>query len=506
MCLLKISVIDLGYNSAKLVTYNVKDDDSFDVYEQEGVKVKLGEGLDEKGHLSKKPMFRAIETLKLFRDIIQLNPIKSVLPLATSAVREASNKEEFLDEVYRESGFRFKVLSEREEALYSYTGAIKSLQIPNTLFFDIGGGSLEIVHSENFKIKKVISLPLGALRLTQQYDGDDGTFNEKNYKTMKRHVWNLLPDRKELDFSKDTCLVGVGGALRTIARYDQKISKYPLDKIHNYKMTFQSLNNIAKQLAKMSSADISKISAIGSNRAETIVAGSCVINTLMEKFGFNNLYVSNHGLREGALSIFLENPKAYHLKNITAEQIRETIGSTKPFHVFQNLESFIISMMSEKLISSREYQILSYAEKKLLEKPLFNNPQSIFYSIMDQDMSLSHSDQLVLGLSLVHTRHAKTSDWLLERYKPILTQQDKVAMRKISSLIVLLRVLEQTKSKIELKRFGAGIIELSIIRSKSLPTLLLRSALNKFENAFGIHVICMVRSNIQSVQSSVLEL
>ncbi|MGB9003918.1 MAG: exopolyphosphatase, partial [Nitrosotalea sp.] len=110
--------MDLGYNSAKLVTYNVKDDDLFDVSQQEGIKVKLGEGLDEKGKLGKKPMLRAIEALRLFRDIIQLQPIKSVLPLATSAVREAGNKDEFLDEVYREAGFRFKVLSEKEEALY----------------------------------------------------------------------------------------------------------------------------------------------------------------------------------------------------------------------------------------------------------------------------------------------------------------------------------------------------------------------------------------------------
>ena len=82
--------------------------------------------MDDKGRLSRKPIWRTIEVLKLFRDTIQLQPIKSVLPIATSAVREASNREEFLDEVYKETGFRFKVLSEREEALYSYVGAIKS--------------------------------------------------------------------------------------------------------------------------------------------------------------------------------------------------------------------------------------------------------------------------------------------------------------------------------------------------------------------------------------------
>lgn len=450
-------------------------------------------------------MYRAIETLRLFRDIIQLQPIKSVLPLATSAVREASNKSEFLDEVHRETGFRFKILSEREEALYSYVGAIKSLQIPNTLFFDIGGGSLEIVHAERFKIKKVISLPLGALRLTQQFDGENGEFSEGSYKNMRRFIWNLLPDTKEMNLGKDTKLVGVGGALRAIARYDQKISKYTLDKLHNYGMTFRSVNIIAKQLASMKYDDVSKISVIGSSRAETIVAGSCVINTLMEKFGFSNLYVSNHGLREGALSIFLENPKAYHYKSITAEQIRETIGLAKPSQIFQNMQ-FINSLISAKLINKREYEILFYAEKKLSEKSSFNDPQSLFYAIMDEDMSLGHTDQLVLGLSLVHTRHAKTADWLFARYRSILSPHDKTTIRKISSLVTLVRLLEQTKSKIELKRFSAGIMELNIIQSKLLPKLLLRNALIKFENAFDVHVICMSRSHEQSIQSSVLEL
>lgn len=489
-----------------MVTYNVKDDDSFDVYRQEGAKVRLGEGMDEKGKLGNKPMLRAIETLKLFKEISQLEPIKSVLPLATSAVREASNKDEFLNEVYRETGFRFKVLSEREEALYSYVGAIKSLQIPNALFFDIGGGSIEIVHAEKFKIRKVISLPLGALRLTQQFDGEDGSFNQKNCRNMRRYVWDLLPDKKELDLSPDTRLVGVGGALRALARYDQKITKYPLDEIHNYKITSQSVSAIARRLTKMNANEISNMPVIGSGRAQTMVAGSCVINSIMQKFGFNNLWVSNHGLREGALSIFLENPRAYHSKNITAEQIRDTIRIEKPFKIFPNSEDFINSLSSSKLISKREYQIFSFAEKKILEKLSYNNPQSLFYSIMDEDMSLNHADQLVLGLSLVHTRHVKTADWLFSRYKSILSAEDKIAIKKISSLITLLSVLDRTKSKIELKKFTAGIVEFNIIQSRLLPKLLLRNALSKFGTAFDVHVICMLRSDEQSIRSSVLEL
>ena len=451
-------------------------------------------------------MSRAIDTLQVFRDIIQLNPIKSVLPIATSAVREARNKDVFLNEVSKETGFNFKILSEREEALYSYVGAIKSLHIPDSLFFDIGGGSLEIVYAERFKIKKVISLPLGALRLTNQFDGKRGKFTEKNLKDLKRYIWNLLPGKKDLDMSKNTKLVGVGGALRALARYEQRVSLYPLDKIHNYKISRKSLDYAISGLSKMNSDDISKIPVLGSSRAETIIAGSYVIETLMEKYDFSELHVSNHGLREGALSIFLEDPKAYNDSSLTAEQIRRTIGIDDQRSASQEKETFLNNLLSIKLISKRERKILENAEKIMLERSSFSSPQSVFYSIMDEDIPLDHNDHLVLGLSLVHARHAKTSDWLFARYRTILSQQDKVSMKKISALIILRKILERTKSKIELRQHGARILEITVIQSRPMQKFLLKDALKKFEAIFDVKVILSTRPYQGSSQSSILEL
>lgn len=451
-------------------------------------------------------MSRAIDTLKVFRDIIQLNPIKSVLPIATSAVREASNRDEFLSSVSKETGFNFKVLSEREEALYSYVGAIKSLDIPDVLFFDIGGGSLEIVHAERFRIKKVISLPLGALRLTNQFDGKKGKLTDKNLKNLKRYVWDLLPSKKDLGMSENTNLVGVGGALRALSRYEQRISGYPLDKIHNYKINNKSLDSTVSRLSKMKSDDLSKISVIGSSRAETIVAGSCVINTLMEKYNFSNLCVSNHGLREGALSIFLEDPKVYHDGSLTAEQIRKTIGLDELRKTNPEKENFLNTLVSIKLISKREMHILNFAERIMSEKSSFSNPQSVFYSIMDEDVPLDHNDQLVLGLSLVHARHTKTSDWLFARYKTILSQQDRISFKKISVLITLRKILEMTKSKVELKLHGMRIVEIIISQSRSTQIFLLKDALRKFESAFDVKVILSMRQYPGSSHHSMLEL
>src|SRR5215510_9500533 len=185
---MKVSVIDLGFNSVKLVNFDIKKDGSFKAYQQEGVKVKLGESLNETGYLGKEQVDRTINALRMFRDIINFDSVRHVLPVATSAVREAGNKVDFLKKVYSQTGFQFKVLSGQEEGLYSYVGALQATCTPTTLFFDLGGGSLELVYTENYGIKKIKSYPLGALRLSQMFGRKDGTFSKKDYARMIKHI------------------------------------------------------------------------------------------------------------------------------------------------------------------------------------------------------------------------------------------------------------------------------------------------------------------------------
>ncbi|MGI0058780.1 MAG: hypothetical protein ACREBJ_03345, partial [Nitrosotalea sp.] len=288
--------------------------------------------------------------------------------------------------------------------------------------------------------------------------------------------------------------------------YEQRLSRYPLDKIHNYKISRKSFDYTVNKLSTMKYDDISKISVIGSSRAETIVAGSYVINTLMEKYGFSNLYVSNHGLREGALAIFLEDPKMYHDGNITAEQIRKTIGLDEQHGTSLEKQSLLNNLYSAKLISKRERKILDYAEKNISGKSSYSNPQSVFYSIMDEDLPLDHNDHLVLGLSLVHARHSKTSDWLFSRYKTILSEQDKMSMKKISVLVTLQKILERTRSKVELKLHGSRIVEFVVTQSRSTQTFLLKDALRKFETVFDVKVILSVRAYQGRSHDTMLEL
>src|SRR5262249_548703 len=157
--------------------------------------------------------------------------------------------------------------------------------------------------------------------------------------------------------------------------------------------------------------------------------------------------------------------------------IKKTIGIDDFYKLNKEKECLLKNLVSLKLLTSREYKIFTYVEKKLSEKLSFNNPQSLFYSTMDEDMPLSHRDQLVLGLSLVHARHSKISEWLYTRYKSILSQDDKESIKKISAIINLIRILERTKARFELKKHGSRILEINLIQTKLPQKSLLQNSL-----------------------------
>ncbi|UVS68279.1 Ppx/GppA phosphatase family protein [Nitrososphaera viennensis] len=513
---MKVSVVDLGFNSVKMVNYDVKRDGTFKAYRQEGVKVKLGEGLGRGGYLSGEPVQRTIEALKLFRDVINFDSIRHVLPVATSAVRDAANRDSFLKRVREETGFQFKVLSGEEEGFYSYVGALESTCIPTSLFFDLGGGSLELVYTENYGIKKVESYPLGALRLSKMYgnnnnnkdnddgkdDDDDGSFSKKAYGKMEERILDTLPDRKELGISVDTTLVGVGGTLRAIARYEQELAGYELDKIHNYRMDHSSVSAIASELYKMDRGDLEKIKAIGSNRVDTIVAGAAVISLLMQKLDFDKVVVSARGLREGILSVFLRDPKAFYSNNVmTAERAKAYVTFACQQEVLpQYAFSLVKPLVSAGLLREKERAILGHALKEMATLPNVTNLSNLFHLIMDEDNAfLTHREQLILALAIVHTKKEKTVDWLFSRYGSILEPQNKKSIEKISACIVLSEILERTKATARLsisgnnnKKVAIRIMQSSGSRQPAVPATLLASALRNFERAFDVAASCQV--------------
>lgn len=445
---MNVSVIDLGFNSLKLISYHVREQDSsFVAYDQESVPARLGEGLSQTGFLGGDPMRRAIEGLKFFREVNEIYGVRHSLPVATSAVREAGNRDQFLKQVSEETGFRFRVLTGKEEALFSYSGAVRALGLPNVLFFDIGGGSLEFVYSDGQKVRRILSLPLGGLRLTQLYSDRDGSYRDKSFQRMEKRIMELLPSREELVLKDDSVLVGVGGSVRALTRWDQKIRDYPFNKIHNYSLKRDSVDTMSRELKALTAKEIAQIDVIGKDRAETITAGSVVIDSIMKKLGFRRLIVSTHGLRDGVLAGFLDDPMGYFKGKIGKIPPKITKSS-------QELENeivigkFLDRLEEVDLIEFGEDEIVRFAVKWLMGEASSLRPESVFSLMMDEDSPLPHRDQLLGSLAVVELRKARSANWLYSRYRSILRQGSDVLIDKYAAISKFLEILIRTESKI----------------------------------------------------------
>jgi exopolyphosphatase / guanosine-5'-triphosphate,3'-diphosphate pyrophosphatase len=483
------SVLDLGFNSAKLATYHVNGRTSYRLVSQEDAKVKLGEELDETGFLAVSPIERTLRVLKMFREVVDFESPRYVLPVATSAVREAANRSEFLHLSEETSKFKFRVLSEQEEALLSYFGAVLALRIPTGVFFDLGGGTLAMVYAEEFRVKKVMCLPLGARRLSYLYGSPkkDGLIVRKEYERMKDHVLELLPSRKELRLAKGAKLVGVGGTVRALASYYSDRSQYPFEKLHNFVMDYDEVAWTSSQFFRMKKREMKSLRSMGQARAETMAAGSCVVRLLMKSLGMQELVTSSHGLREGTLSLFLHDHRWFTARSFEQATIdRQLASAGRAWRT--GWERHLSELFLAGIITEYEYSLLLEALEIARNTPQAADLRTRFHELMGVDSPLSHVDQLRVAISILSEASASYANVLVEEFSPPLKRRDRGTIKRLSAAFRLLELLERMRARLTVRgstHSGRGVpLKLEIAVSGVYAEELLARALSALRGEF----------------------
>jgi exopolyphosphatase/guanosine-5'-triphosphate,3'-diphosphate pyrophosphatase len=505
---LKISIIDIGSNTIKLVIYEVRKDNSFIGVQQESAKVKLGESLAYSDSLNEQSILKSIDVLLQYRDIIRLESTNKVLCVATSAVREAKNGKYFIDQVLERTGFKVRVLNGEEEAYYSYLGASMKTCIPNGLYFDLGGGSLELVYTEDFHIKKAQALPLGALRLTRTFANDDGSFSKKDCDNMDQRIMDTLPTKKSYGIGIDTLLVGAGGTLRALGRYDQKRSGFPFEKIHNYRISSNTIDSLRKELSSLKPSEITDRGTFDSTRIETVVAGIHIIHGIMKKFDFEEVNISGYGIREGILASFIQNPNT--LENHNIDNLEKQIVSILSYHSHKHdisnfgLDDMTRDMIYHRLLKEREVEILSYALYTLGKLPESNKYYSLFYQVLDEDYPrLTYREQMILALSIIYSKKMRIGEELFSKYSNLLKPQNLKSIQKIAILLSLASIIIKTRSQIRTKLTDNQSMIFTIIPTqKSFPTTLLKQVIEKTSKVFDIPVQYQIPDRINRFKAS----
>ena len=472
---MKVAVIDVGFNSLKMVKYRVEPDGSALSYGQLGALAKLGEGLDRTGYLGNEPISRTIDALRLCRETASLESVKHVLLIGTSPVREAANREEFLKRVQEETGLRMRVLTGNEEALFGVLGALKSIDPTSVLFFDLGGGSLELTYIENLRVGKILSLPLGALKLTSTFSSKDGTFSKKNRGRMTKQVVRMLPSRRDLGLGKDTELIGTGGTIRAMARFNQYATDYPFNKVHNYAIGSDSVEQMSREFFRLKLPELDRLEAIGEGRSETIAAGALVVRALMERLNFDRVTVSTHGLRDGILAEFLEGGVRNPSGITQREDVERLLARPDQPAGLADHAELLDCLVRNDLVDERQRKILMTAAWRARSQECVEaDPDAVFGILMSEDLPMSHEDQLLAAVSVVRARRPRTANWLVRRYGSVLVHDTK-QVKKLGACLRLMEVLDRSKAQFRVAYSGG--LRISVMQSEGpFPLELARMA------------------------------
>jgi exopolyphosphatase/guanosine-5'-triphosphate,3'-diphosphate pyrophosphatase len=295
---LKLAAIDIGSNSIKLVVVQAETSDSFTVLAQEREVIRLGQETLVNGHINSAAMQRATTCLKRFRSVADANGVEKIATIATATVREANNSAEFIQTVEQETGLRVEVLSGLEEARLIGLAASQGCTAKGVtgLNIDIGGGSTEISIFRDREPLKLVSVKLGAVRLTDRLiRSDPPTPHELDAlrSTIRSSLEASASELREQNWDHTTATSGtalaIGAALNHTALGVAST------------VTLANLKALNTKIAALTLAERRNVAGLSPQRADIIVAGGIVLEEVMSALGVESLRICDWSLREGVI-------------------------------------------------------------------------------------------------------------------------------------------------------------------------------------------------------------
>ena len=305
------AALDLGTNNCRLLVAKPSGD-SFIVVDAFSRIVRLGEGLASSGRISDAAIDRALAALTICADKLRRRHVALARSVATEACRQASNGKEFIDRVYRETGIALDVISAEEEARLAVLGCHILLEPGEgpALIFDIGGGSTELVlvdaSGDAPKILDWQSVPWGVVSLTEVESFDRSSEQERmsSYQRMRARVseaFRPFAERVGRPPEGAARLLGTSGTVTTLASLHLELPAYDRSAIDGLIVPATSMRAISARLAALSMPERVALPCIGRERADLVVAGCAILESILDIWPAERLGVADRGIREGIL-------------------------------------------------------------------------------------------------------------------------------------------------------------------------------------------------------------
>ncbi|HEX7872957.1 MAG TPA: Ppx/GppA family phosphatase [Sphingobium sp.] len=287
----RVAIIDIGSNSVRLVVYDGPRRIPFTLF-NEKVMAGLGAEIGTTGRIGDAAMERGLRALARFQRLCLDMEVDDVRCVATAAVREASNGQDFVTRC-RDIGLEVRILSGEEEGYASAAGLFSGMPDADGIMGDLGGGSLELVRVQHGKVLQSISMPLGVLRVREIRARGKGHLAKTLLSMLAAAGWR--EETRGLPFYM------VGGSWRALARLDMHLRAYPLPIFHHYEMAADRIPALLRTLASTDKSMLKALPFLSGGRIPTLPDAAALLGEVVNRLGSSKMVVSAYGLREGLL-------------------------------------------------------------------------------------------------------------------------------------------------------------------------------------------------------------
>jgi exopolyphosphatase/guanosine-5'-triphosphate,3'-diphosphate pyrophosphatase len=438
----RLGAIDVGSNSVRLLVAEYDAASGLTVIDELKDQPRLAAGLAKTGCLNDAAMDRAIQTLGRMREVCQRRKVRRIAAVATAAVREAENGPWFVRRVRRELDIPLRIIDAETEAALSYRSVAHHFPLAGerALVADIGGGSLELIGAVDGLVEQTLSLPLGAVRLTELHLTGDRTI-QRELARLRKYIRRQLKRAISSREWAAAAVIGSGGTFTTLARVTRaRRGQAPGDTVHGVTVETAEVERLLDWLASRTPEQRRQVPGLNPARADIILAGLAVTAELLDWVRTRSITVSAFGLREGLLLEMsgVEEPVVRDPLRLFREFAERCQSDRRHVEHVRLLALQLFDQLGEALGCGPEEQLLLEAASLLHDVgQLVSYPKHHRHSYS----LITHAERLGLAprdrelVALVSRYHRRTGPRKKHPELAALTPVDQEVVRRLSAIL-----------------------------------------------------------------------
>ncbi len=498
--------MDIGTNSVRVMVVPIRDGQALTALTQQREVVRLARGAFADGYLGEEEVQRAVVVCSKLADLARAHGAEHIVAVATSALREARNRNEILERLRREAGLEVRTVAGLEEARLIYLGVASGMNLGDepTLFVDIGGGSTEMAVGNAHAYSELTSLKVGSARLYDLFflPGEEGPVSPDRYALVRRYVENsAVRAIQRVATAGPRRAIGSSGTIETLA-------DVAMATVHRRRrqrddlLTRADLAQVVRLLCSKTLAERRGLPGMSPERADIIVAGAAILEHILDALRMEAISVTERGLRDGLLMDYLSRGANASPNDLPVRQRSVlSLGRSCRFNEHHARQVTRLSLMLFDSAAEAGLHKLTGRERELLEHAAMlhdigsflsytNHHRHTYYLIRNSD--LLGFDQTEIAMIAAIARHHRRAFPTYGR--PELVEFDKRERRAVRQTSILLRLAEKLDrthddrvrlAAIELPGPGEAVLRLVANGDCQLEVWGVESEAAAFRRAFG---------------------